>query len=339
MTGSIRTFPAWRGHTISIRWAGQEPKTVWWSWPSAWGFWAVNMGEPPEYNPIAETEYLTGAGLKQAESDGVLKNLASTYRPQDDRLVTGIGPDGPRVMTFAPILADNVLPLNDLVKTLLRRCEAVAGSEVEIEFAVTLDTSTGLTAHLGFLQMRPMVVSKEQVTVAAEEFSDDRVLAASDKALGNGITSDIEDIVYVMPDSFEAKHTRTIARELEVINQQLIEAGRKYLLIGYGRWGSSDPWLGIPVIWSHISGSAAIIEATLPTMNVDLSQGSHFFHNLTSFKICYIMVKHTAAPAIDWQWLENQKEESRAQFVRHVHLENPLTIKVDGRTGRGVILK
>jgi hypothetical protein len=187
--------------------------------------------------------------------------------------------------------------------------------------------------------MRPMVVSKEQVTVAAEEFSDDRVLAASDKALGNGITSDIEDIVYVMPDSFEAKHTRTIARELEVINQQLIEAGRKYLLIGYGRWGSSDPWLGIPVIWSHISGSAAIIEATLPTMNVDLSQGSHFFHNLTSFKICYIMVKHTAAPAIDWQWLENQKEESRAQFVRHVHLENPLTIKVDGRTGRGVILK
>ena len=302
-------------------------------------FWAVNMGEPPEYNPIAETEYLTGAGLKQAESDGVLKNLASTYRPQDDRLVTGIGPDGPRVMTFAPILADNVLPLNDLVKTLLRRCEAVAGSEVEIEFAVTLDTSADLTAHLGFLQMRPMVVSKEQVTVTEEEFSDDRVLAASDKALGNGITSDIEDIVYVMPDSFEAKHTRTIARELEIINQQLIEAGRKYLLIGYGRWGSSDPWLGIPVIWSHISGSAAIIEATLPTMNVDLSQGSHFFHNLTSFKICYIMVKHTAAPAIDWQWLENQKEESRAQFVRHVHLENPLTIKVDGRTGRGVILK
>jgi hypothetical protein len=302
-------------------------------------FWAVNMGEPPEYDPIKETEYLVKASLKRAEDDRTLTLLASTYRPHDDRLVTGTGPDGPRVLTFAPILADNAVPLNETIKALLKKSEEVIGGEVEIEFAVTLDTEGETSARFGFLQVRPMAVTKDEIVITDEEMSGKAILASSRKALGNGTVSNIEDIVYVMPDTFDAAHSRAIAHEIGQINQQLLDAGQKYLLIGFGRWGSSDPWLGIPVVWSQISGSAVIIEATLPKMNVELSQGSHFFHNLISFRICYIMVEHSGEGRIDWTWLDNREEVSRTQFVRHVRLDKPLTVKVDGRTGRGVILK
>ena len=302
-------------------------------------FWAVNMGDPPEYDPVNEAEYLVSSPLKEAERDKAFEYLASTYRPQDDRLVTGTGPDGPRVMTFAPILADNALPLNDLLTALLHHCEEVLKSDIEIEFAVTLDTEKAVGARLGFLQVRPMAVLKDEIAIASEEMKGESVLAASQKALGNGIISDLEDIVYIPPEIFNAKDTRTIAFEIGQINEQLTAEGRKYLLIGFGRWGSSDPWLGIPVVWSQITGSAVIIEATLPNMNVELSQGSHFFHNLISFKICYIMVAHTGSTPIDWAWLERQEEKSRTRFVRHVRLQKPLTVKVDGRSGRGVILK
>jgi len=303
-------------------------------------FWAVNMGRPPVYDPIRETEYMVKHQLARAEKDGVLKHLASTYKPQDDRIVTGIGPDGPRVMTFAPILDDQILPLNDLIKSLIQLCEDEVNSAVEIEFAVTLDTvGDELRGRLGFLQMRPMAVAREQVVVADEEMTGERVLAASTRAMGNGIIENIEDIVYMVPEDFEAKHTRTIAAQLDKINRTLVDEGRKYLLIGFGRWGSSDPWLGIPVIWSQIAGSGVIIEATLPKMNVELSQGSHFFHNLISFRICYMMIQHTGAVPIDWAWLAGQNERQRTEFIRHVRLPQPLTVKVDGHTGRGVVLK
>jgi len=302
-------------------------------------FWAVNMGEPPEYDPINEVEYLVSSPLIKAERDKAFEYLASTYRPQDDRLVTGTGPDGPRVITFASILADNAIPLNNLIKSLLRHCEEIVKSDIEIEFAVKLDTTSGISAHLGFLQVRPMAVLKDEIAILPEEMKGEKVLASSVKSLGNGLISDLEDIVYIPPETFNAKDTRTIAMEIGQLNERLTAAGRKYLLIGYGRWGSSDPWLGIPVVWSQITGSAVIIEATLPNMNVELSQGSHFFHNLISFKICYIMVEHTSSVPIDWAWLEGQKEESRTRFVRHVRLQKPLTVKVDGRSGRGVILK
>ncbi len=302
-------------------------------------YWAVNMGRPAEYDPVRETEYMIRGNLKDAELDGTLRFTASTYRPQDDRLVSGTGPDGPRVLTFAPILADNEIPLNKLLKELLESCEEAVGSPVEIEFAVTLDSRHARPARLGFLQVRPMVVSDETVEIDAGEMQGDNVLAASDAVLGNGTTDGIEDIVYVRPDQFEARHTRTIAGQLAEINRELRTEKRRYLLVGFGRWGSSDQWLGIPVEWGQISGAGAIVEATLPDMDVDLSQGSHFFHNISSFQICYFMIRHSGSFAVDWPWLEGQREVSSTEFVRHVRLEKPLTIKVDGRKGQGVILK
>ncbi len=302
-------------------------------------FWTINMGRPPEHDPVKETEYLIKASLTEAEYDGTLKQTASTYRPQSDRVVMGTGAEGPRVITFAPILIGNLLPLNDLLKDLLKICEEAVGSEVEIEFAVTIESRGSLTARFGFLQVRPMVVSHDQVELSPDEMIGDNVLAASEKVLGNGINKTIRDIVYVDPDKFNAKHTPQIAEELAQINKRMVEQGRPYLLIGFGRWGSSDPWLGTPVEWGQISGAGVIIEATLPDMNVELSQGSHFFHNITSFQICYFSVHYTGVYSIDWDWLKKQKELTRTEFVRHVTLEKTLTVKVDGRRRRGVILK
>ncbi|MCU0611851.1 MAG: PEP/pyruvate-binding domain-containing protein [Candidatus Eisenbacteria bacterium] len=302
-------------------------------------FWAVHMGSPPPHDPIRETEYMIELGLDAADYDNTLRFVASTYDPGADRLVPGVGSDGPRVVNFGPILDYEEVPFNDLIRAVLKACEDAVKAPVEVEFAVTLDRKRGLPARFGFLQVRPMVVSSEEIDLPRERLAGDEVVVGSETVLGNGRRDDIQDIVYVIPESFEPRFTAMIAAELERMNAELADQGRPYLLVGFGRWGSSDPWLGIPVTWSTISGSRVIVEATLPQMQPDMSQGSHFFHNLTSFKVSYFSVRHTGAHTIDWDWIGAQTEVSRARFVRHVRTETPLSIQVDGRTGRGVILR
>jgi hypothetical protein len=298
-------------------------------------FWAIHMGQPLERNPIAETEFLVHADLAQAESDGTLKELASTYVAASDRLRMGIGSPGPRVLNFAPLLNLERIPFNELVKELLSLCSDRFGGEVEIEFAMTLDDDQ--EARLGFLQVRPTVVSAELVVIADEELERSELLLSSRRIMGNGAIDDIRDAVYVKPDTFEARHSRTIASDIERINQSLVDEGRPCLLIGFGRWGSSDPWLGIPIEWGQISSAKVIVEATLPTMNVEPSQGSHFFHNMTSFGVSYLSVHHNELRGIDWNWLHQQEVVAETDHVRHVRLKRPLLVKVDGRNGLGGI--
>jgi hypothetical protein len=301
-------------------------------------FWAVNMGKPPEHDPIKETEYLMLSSLKDSEDDDTLRFVASTYRPQEDRITIGTGSSGPRLLDFAPILKINDIPLNGLVRSLLQIFDQLVGSSVEIEFAVTLGPKGGLPARFGFLQVRPMVVSQANIEVAKDDLAGPNVLAASERVMGNGLLETIRDIVYVKPEKFAARSTPAIAAELDSINRRLVDEGRPYLLIGFGRWGSADPWLGIPVDWGQISGAKAILEATLPEMNVELSQGSHFFHNISSFQIFYFSVSHSGEYHIDWNWLGRQEVVNDTDLVRHVRLAAPLRVKVDGRSGRGVIL-
>ena len=303
-------------------------------------FWAVNMGKPPAYDPVSETEYLVRAGLKDAEADDVLRFLASTFDPARDRVVPGLGASGPRILDFAPLLVWEQFPLNSLIRALLKASEEAVGANVEIEFAVTIHTGRDEPprARLGFLQVRPMVVSEQSVDVSVEDLSDPRAIIASDAVMGNGITDDIHDIVFVRPERFSPMQTPVIAQQLELINRQLSDQHQPFLLIGFGRWGSSHPSLGIPVVWSQISGARVIVEATLPEMNVELSQGSHFFHNLSSFRASYFMVRHDGRFAIDWQWLNRQPIVQETEFVRHVRSVGALTVRVDGRAGRGVIL-
>ncbi len=300
-------------------------------------FWAVNMGKEPAYDPVNEAEYMIVENLTVADKDQTLKHIASTLDRHSGRLTMGTGHEGPRILTFAPLLQLNDIPVNDLIKTLLSECEQTFQAPVEIEFAMTFSDKN---AHrFGFLQVRPMVVSKEEVKIETNELFAENILTSTESALGNGINQSLLDIVYVKPDLFEAKNTPAIAYELEELNKKLVSSGTPYLLLGFGRWGSSDPWLGIPVNWGQISGAKVIVEATLENMNVELSQGSHFFHNLTSFNVTYFSVPFSGKYKIDWQWLEQQTVLEETAFVRHVKLQSPLLVKVDGCRGRGVIYK
>lgn len=302
-------------------------------------FWAVNMGKPPAYDPNKETEYLTRAGLSEADYDNTLRFTASTYDPGLDRIMPGVGRPGPRIVNFAPILVDNEIPLNDVIKTIISGCEKTAGIEVELEFAVNLDRRRGLPARFGLLQMRPMAVSSQRIDLPPEQLHDPRVIVASESALGNGAIDHIVDIVYVRPEAFDARFTRQMTAELERINSALVTERRPYIVIGYGRWGSADPWLGIPVVWSQLSGAKVIVETTLPSMRPEPSQGSHFFHNLTSFHIAYFTVPHFGKYKIDWEWIAQNDEVSATQFVRHVRASSPISVRVDGRCGRGAIAR
>jgi len=302
-------------------------------------FWAVNMGRPPAYDPICETEYMVTADLGAAEFDGALPLIASTYLPESDRVQIGVGDRGPRVIDFGPILKADMLPLTPLLQQLKDVCEDMLDTMVEVEFAVRLPHERGAPAQFGFLQVRPMVVSEATVDIDPGELCGDRVLLSAETALGNGSIEDIRDVVYVVPDRFDTMKTREVAAELEKVNAGLVDAKRPYVLIGFGRWGTTDPLGGIPVDFGQISGAKVIVESSLPHLPFVLSQGSHFFHNVTSFKILYFSIRHDAERGIDWDWLA--KQPARAEgggLVRHVELASPLTVKVDGRTGLGVIL-
>jgi hypothetical protein len=301
-------------------------------------YWSVNMGSPPAYDPVAEAEYLVKCPIDDAEEDETLRLVASTYDARSDRLSMGVGIRGPRALTFAPLLVLEEYVLNDLLKGLLRRCQESLGAPVEIEFAVTFprEGEDG-PARFGFLQVRPMTVSDAVVDLDLETVDRGALLLASERVMGNGVITGVRDIVYVKPDGFEARHTPAMAGEIARLNVDLVDRGVPYLLIGFGRWGSSDPWLGIPVAWSQIGGAKAIVEATLPSMNVDLSQGSHFFHNISSFNVSYFSVPFHGSFPIDWEGLSRQPEAADTGFVRHVRLERPLHIAVDGRQGHGAI--
>jgi hypothetical protein len=297
-------------------------------------FWVVNMGEPPKYDPINESEYITLENITAADEDKSLKYVASTYNAVSGRLSIGTGFPGPRVLTFAPLLLLNQVPFNDLMKSLLSICEQSLGTPVEIEFAMTFDPH-----RFGFLQVRAMAIPTDIVHVTEAEMEGENVVISSDGVLGNGIVENIKDVVYVKPESFELKNTKAIVPELEQLNDELLAAGSPYLLIVFGRLGTIDPWLGIPVQWGQICGAKVIVEATLANVRVELSQGAHYFHNMINLGVKYFSLPFNQQHKIDWKWLNDQEIMDDGCFVRHVRLKAPLKIRVDGRGSRGVICK
>jgi len=301
-------------------------------------FWAINMNPVIEYNPTRETEYLTLLDLNEADYDGTLEYIASTYDASSQRIVMGTGNKGPRVINFLQLLSMDEFKFNDLIKKLLEVYEQAIQNPVEIEFAAAI-SGEPRKLKFGFLQVRPMVITDETIDLGESEMQGDDVLVASDRVMGNGMIDNIYDIVFVKPESFDKKDTLKIAEEIDAINKILVSENKKYLLIGFGRWGSSDPWLGIPTDWGQIAGAKVIIESTLFGINVELSQGSHFFHNLTSFNVNYFSITFDGDFKIDWNWLNEQRIIIEKNFVKHIKLSKPLKIKVDGRKSRGVIKK
>jgi hypothetical protein len=302
-------------------------------------FFAVEMDNNNWGSKMDEDQYLTGHGLERSEKDGTLEYLGSTYDAHNERVMDGISRPGPRVVSFAHILKSGVFPLPEITEYLLEMGEQAMGCPVEIEFAVTLGEKRPLPARFSLLQIRPMVVSHDLVEVDPNSFDRDKLLCITETALGNGTIQSILDVVFVKPDDFKAAKTADIVKQVESINRKLFEAERPFILIGPGRWGSSDPWLGIPVTWSQISGAKVIVEASQPNMNIDPSQGSHFFQNMTSLGVVYFTVPHNrAGSAINWEMLASLPVEEETEYVKHIRFNEGIKVMVDGRTGIGAMI-
>ncbi len=300
-------------------------------------FWAVNVGDPPAPDPLLETACLVRSGLKDAEADGTLSFLASTYDAESDRLRSGVEGRGPRALTFAPLLESRTIPFTPAVERLLELACNVNNGEAEIEIAANLDRDHGLPMELGLLQVRQMLTPGERSPVEEEDLESDDIVVASDNCLGHGSRDDLTDVVYLRPQYFDRGLTRMMASELDAVNRGLVEEGRKGIFIGLGRWGTTDDRFGVPVKWGQISAARVIVEATLPDAPTSLSHGTHFFHRLLSHQVLYMSVEADGRGRIDWDWLDSHDAIWESRNVRHVRVEAPLDVRIDCANRRGLI--
>ena len=299
-------------------------------------FWALPMGGVAADGGMREDSY----DLAVAESDGALAAVASTYASENDAVYDGLSRPGTRLVTFAPILKHGRFPLAEVLATLMEEGERGMGTPVEIEFAVNLARAPGGRHEFGFVQMRPLALMRESEAVEIGEVDPKTVLCRSQQVLGNGRLEGIRDLVVVDFQRFERAHSREAATEVGRLNGILFAEHVPYALVGVGRWGSRDPWLGIPVTWDQVSGAQVIVEAGLRDLKVTPSQGTHFFQNLTSFNVGYFTVNPESGDGVvDWEWLAAQPALSSLAHVRHLRLEKPILVLMNGRNNEGVILK
>jgi CheY-like chemotaxis protein len=278
--------------------------------------------------------------LTTAEMDGTLDQLASTYSPENDAVYDGTARQGVRLVTFAPILKQRSFPLSAALDRLLALARWGMNTEVEIEFALRLSHSPETPADFGFIQARPMVLSRELEDFDINSIDPTQSLVRSSSVLGDGRLAHIHDVLAVDHVRFDRAKSREVAQEVARFNAAMVKEGTPYILIGLGRWGSADPWLGIPVTWEQISGARVIVESGLKDIKVTPSQGSHFFQNITSFRVGYFTVNPEGGEGIlDWEWLAAQPSVEEDGFVRRLHFAEPLVVAISGKHQAGVILK
>lgn len=276
--------------------------------------------------------------LTAAEEDGTLARVGSTYSPENDVVSDGVSRPGVRLVTFAPILKHGLFPLAELLDALLAVAVSATNVPVEIEFAVNFPP--GAPPEFGFLQLRPLGRIREPVDPELEPVAGDRVLCESASALGHGTIDGVRDVIVTDSRRFDRSRTREVAQAIGQLNARLQAERRPYLLIGVGRWGSADPFLGIPVAWHQIAGARAIVEAGFSDFKVTPSQGSHFFQNLAAGNVGYFTVNPDAGDGfVDWDWLRAQPAAAETEFVRHLRFETPLLIAINGRSHSGVVTK
>jgi CheY-like chemotaxis protein len=278
--------------------------------------------------------------LSVAERDGTLHHVGSTYMSENDRIYDGISRQGTRLVTFAPILHSELFPLARIIDLLLEMGSWGMGSPVELEFAVSMSPPAGKPKEFGLLQIRPLVLSREMEELEIDSVPQSKLICQSAQVLGNGVIAGIYDIIMVDPDKFERSKTQQVAKEVGMLNDRLLRERRQYVLIGMGRWGSLDPWLGIPIKWENISGAKAIVEAGFKDMDVTPSQGSHFFQNITSFQVGYFTIDaNDSRSFVDWHWLMARTPVEALEYTRHLCFDRPLVVKINGHKNRGIILK
>jgi len=303
-------------------------------------YFAIDMSDPEIYPRPGGDGGLIRLGIQQAESDGSIALVGSTYSPDDDRVYDGISRSGARIITFSPILKTKIFPLDEIIRFLLHLGNSALNCPVEIEFAAEIGTDKNKPGDFHFLQIRPMYSENDLSKVSLDNVKSERIICRSSQSLSNGRIGNILDILCVKPDKFSRAAMQDMVQEIGILNDKVKAMDREYLLIGPGRWGTADRWLGIPVLWSHISAAKVIVEATYGDFSVAPSFGTHFFQNLISSNIGYLTVENRGSESfMDWDWLLRQRVIDESEYVYHFMLSNPLEILIDGRIGKAVILK
>ncbi len=302
-------------------------------------FWGLEL--PGEAESAEEMEFeLSQFGLDTAAKDGVLNLLGSTYSHENHAIYDGLSRPGSRLVTFAPILKGKSFPLADILNSLLDLTEGAMGGPVEVEFAGNLSVPPGQPKQFYLLQMRPMVADLETDPVSPGDSNQGKVICRSPRVLGHGIIGNIKDLVVLDPTRFSREHSAVAAKEVARYNRELTSINAPYLLIGVGRWGSSDPWLGIPVKWEDIWGARVIVESGLPNLEITPSQGTHFFQNITTSRVGYFTVGAKKSQGmVDWDWLAQQQAVSEGKYARHLRFSDPLRVVMNGNSREGLILQ
>lgn len=303
-------------------------------------FYALNL-DPESFQPnIDESANLLKLRITEADKDGALKFVCSTLDFQSNILRDGYQHEGKRIVTFANILKHETFPLAPILEDILRIGQREMGKPIEIEFAVELNKPKGVSKMFYVLQIRPIVGRNEVLEMDIDEIPVEHTIISAEHALGNGIIEGISDLVYIKPDKFDPARTKEIAEMMGEINKQFLDQNRYYVLVGPGRWGSSDPWLGIPVKWPQISAARVIVESGLENYRIDPSQGTHFFQNLTSFGVGYFTLNPFINDGFyDLPYLNIQETLFENDFIRHIRFDKELAIVIDGRRSRGAVLK
>ncbi len=303
-------------------------------------FWALRVGGNGNDQQWAEDHDLLRVPLDVAERHGLLNWVGSTYSPENHAVYDGVSRDGVRLVSMAPILKQEMFPLARILKEILEVGEAGTSSPVEIEFAVNVNTPPGEPKEFAFLQLRPLAASRELDEIELEKVDPVGLICESPAALGHGHLDEIVDLVVVDRNSFERAQSQECARAVAHFNAELSKAGRPYILIGVGRWGSTHAWLGIPVRWADIAGAAVIVEAGFKDFRVTPSQGTHFFQNLTSLNVGYFTVNQNLGEGfVDWEWLANHPAAEEIGCVRHLRFDSPAVASMNGKIQKGVIRK
>ena len=303
-------------------------------------FYALDLKNLAEQFSIDDSFNLQRLGLKEADADGSLKYIVSTYDPYDQIIRDGYYPGGRKILSFVNILQHDVFPLAKTLDELLRIGQAEMGRPVEIEFAVNVDPNNHDKATFYLLQIRPIVDNKEIMDEDLTQVGNEETILSSTSVLGHGIVTDVQDIIYVKSGAFNSSNNQLIAYEIEKLNRRFTDEEKNYVLVGPGRWGSSDHWLGIPVKWPHISNARVIVECGLENYRVDPSQGTHFFQNLTSFGVGYFTINPFKGDGwFDEEYLNALPAVEDTEYLRHIHFDKPIVIKMDGKKSLGVVLK
>lgn len=301
-------------------------------------FYAVDMNKK-ELNLMQEKHSgMVKLDISEAEKHGNLKHCASVYDQDNDRIEPGTDAYGPRIIDFADILKYEYIPLAETINKILKVVKEALGTEGEIEWAVNLNKDKKGLSSFYLLQIKPLVGQEEDQNVDFEKFKDNNLVLFSDKSMGNGKIEDIRDVIFIDREQFNNRHTVEMSYEIEKLNEEIQKKGKKYVLIGPGRWGTRDRFIGIPVVWPQISNAKVIVEIGLKNFPLEASLGSHFFHNLTSMNVGYLSIHdHSGENFLNWDILENQPIKHHMRFFKHVEFEHPLRIIMDGKKMKSVI--